>query len=123
MEAESPCGVSIVRGENLVIQTQTAKACEMIKKKLAKGEQYDKQQRPNHVRETELEDCERSGAALITECAVSDVGAYAAWRLFQLRAGLQDPQEVPEAWAAVFLIRRFRKVNQKVFEVGLVSQL
>ena len=31
-EGESPCAVSIVRGEDLIIPTQTATACERIKK-------------------------------------------------------------------------------------------
>ena len=35
VEAESPCGVSTVRIENLMIQTQTAMACDIIKKKLS----------------------------------------------------------------------------------------
>ena len=32
VQAESLCSVSIVRGEDLMIQTQTAVACEVIKK-------------------------------------------------------------------------------------------
>ena len=33
VDAESPCGVEVVPGENLMIQTQTASACEIIKTK------------------------------------------------------------------------------------------
>ena len=35
VEAESPCGVSTGRGDNLMIQTQTAIACETVKNKLS----------------------------------------------------------------------------------------
>ena len=56
---ESFCDVSIVRGEDLMIHTPTAVACEVIKK--IDGEQYDKQHRPNHARERVWEDCESSG--------------------------------------------------------------
>ena len=35
VEAESLCGVSTVLGENLMMQTKTALACEIIKKKLS----------------------------------------------------------------------------------------
>ena len=51
VEADSLCGVSIVRGDNLVTQAQTAVACEIIKNDLSDRERYDKHQRPNHARE------------------------------------------------------------------------
>ena len=40
-----------VRGENLMIQTQTASACELIKNKLSMVNEMTNHQRPNHARE------------------------------------------------------------------------
>ena len=45
------CGLSIVRGENLTIHTQTAIACEIIKKKLPMENEVNKKKRPTYARE------------------------------------------------------------------------
>ena len=64
VEAESPCDVSIVRGEYLMMQTQTAKPYELIQKELAmENEMTNSSDRIMLARV----DCEILEAASITE--------------------------------------------------------
>ena len=90
----SSCDVSIVRFENLMIQTQTAISCEIIKNKMKffGGERHDKQQLPNHARERARQFCVRSGTASDTEFTSSVLESVSDKEVKSGTSKLEDPQ-------------------------------
>ena len=113
---------------DLMIQTQAAIACEIIKEKLSMVNDMANTSDEIMLVKRAQEDCEKRGAASTTGFASSGVGASstATKRLFQLRASLQDPQQVPEGLAEFFndpkckrwLFEAKRLVNPRVIDVG-----
>ena len=133
MEAESLYGVSIVHGENLILQTQTAIACDIVKMKLSMvNDLTDTSDQIMLVKElgkiVKNQGLLRSLDLLLR---MLEPHRHDDEEVISASSKLQDPQQVPEGLAAIFIDPKCRRwlfeakrlVNQRVIDVGLVSEL